>query len=39
MPLNEDYYLILTIDFNEKNFDKIIMDNLIPLIHEVNKNL
>lgn len=34
--LNEDYYLILTIDFNEKNFDKIIMDNLIPLIHEVN---
>lgn len=39
IPLNEDYYLILTIDFNEKNFDKIIMDNLIPLIHEVNKNL
>jgi hypothetical protein len=39
IPLHKDYYLILTIGFNEKNFDKIIMDNLIPLIHEVNKNL
>ena len=26
IPLNESYYLILTIDIKEKNFDKIIMD-------------
>ena len=39
ISINENYYLLLTIDFEEKNFDKIIMDNLIPLIHEVNKNL
>ncbi len=38
IPLNENYYLILTIDFKENNFDKIIMDKIIPLIKEVNKS-
>jgi hypothetical protein len=38
IPLNENYYLIITIDYSENNFDKIIMDKLIPLIKEINKS-
>ncbi len=34
IPLNENYYLIITIDFKEKNFDKIIMEKIIPLIKQ-----
>ncbi len=32
IPINENYYLILTMDFEENNFDKIIMEKIIPLI-------
>ena len=32
IPINENYYLIFTMDFEESNFDKIIMDKIIPLI-------
>ena len=32
IPINENYYLILTIDFEETNFDKIIIEKIIPLI-------
>ena len=32
IPINENYYLLLTIDFEENNFDKIIMEKIIPLI-------
>src|SRR5688500_14553934 len=32
ISINENYYLLLTIDFEEKNFDKIIMEKIIPLI-------
>jgi hypothetical protein len=31
---NENYYLILTMDFDQYNFDKIIMEKIIPLIKE-----
>ena len=34
IPINENYYMILTMDFEEYNFDKIIMDKIIPLIKE-----
>jgi hypothetical protein len=34
IPINENYYLLLTIDFEENNFDKIIMEKIIPLIKE-----
>jgi muramidase (phage lysozyme) len=34
IPINENYYLILTMDFEENNFDKIIMEKIIPLIEE-----
>ena len=31
---NENYYLILTMDFDQYNFDIIIMEKIIPLIKE-----
>ena len=36
IPLNnkENYYLILTMDFEEYNFDKIITEKIIPLIKQ-----
>ena len=34
IPINENYYVILTMDFEENNFDKIIMEKIIPLIKE-----
>jgi muramidase (phage lysozyme) len=34
IPINENYYLILTMDFEEKYFDKIIMEKIIPLIKQ-----
>jgi hypothetical protein len=32
IPINEDYYLLLNIDFEENNFDKIVMEKIVPLI-------
>ena len=34
IPINENYYLILTMDFDQDNFDKIISEKIIPLIKE-----
>ncbi|HEY9485529.1 MAG TPA: hypothetical protein VIQ04_02710 [Nitrososphaeraceae archaeon] len=34
IPINENYYLIFTMDFEESNFDKIIMEKIIPLINQ-----
>ena len=34
IPINENFYLILTVDFEENNFDKIIMEKIIPLIKQ-----
>jgi hypothetical protein len=39
IPISENYYLILTIDFKEKHFDKIIIEKILPLIKEMRKNL
>jgi hypothetical protein len=30
IPINENYYLIVTMDFAENDFDKIIMEKIIP---------
>ena len=38
IPINENYYLILTMDFDQYNFDKIIMEKIISLIKENKKN-
>ena len=34
IPINENYYLILTMDFDQYDFDKIIMEKIIPLIKD-----
>ena len=34
IPINENFYLLLTMDFDQYNFDKIIMEKIIPLIKE-----
>ncbi|HEX6647308.1 MAG TPA: hypothetical protein VF047_09020 [Nitrososphaeraceae archaeon] len=38
IPINENYYLILTMDFDQHDFDKIIMEKIIPLIKENKEN-
>jgi hypothetical protein len=32
MPINENYYLLVTLEVEEKNFDSIIMDKVLPVI-------
>ena len=40
IPINENYYLIFTMDFDQYNYDKLIMEKIIPLInHEKEKFL
>ena len=34
IPINENFYLILTMDFDQYDFDKIIMEKIIPLIQQ-----
>ena len=34
IPINENYYLIFTMDFDQYNFDKIIMEKIIPFINQ-----
>jgi hypothetical protein len=34
IPINENYYLLVTFDVEEKNFDSIITDRIVPLILE-----
>jgi hypothetical protein len=34
IPINENYYLLITLDVQEKNFDSIIIDRIVPTIAE-----
>jgi hypothetical protein len=34
-----NYYLILNMDFDENNFDKIIMETIIPLIKQEKREI
>ena len=34
IPINENFYLLLTIDFDQYNFDKIIMEKIVPFIKQ-----
>ena len=34
IPINENYYLILNMDFDQYDFDKIITEKILPLIKE-----
>lgn len=39
IPISENYYLILTIEFKEKHFDKIITEKILPLIKEMKEKV
>lgn len=32
VPIDENYYLLITLDVGEKNFDSIILDKLLPVV-------
>lgn len=32
VPINENYYLLMTLDVQEKNFDSIIIDKILPIV-------
>lgn len=32
IPINENYYLLMTLDIEERNFDSIIIGKILPLI-------
>ena len=34
LPINENYYALITFDVEEKNFDSIIMEKIVPLIDQ-----
>jgi hypothetical protein len=34
IPISENYYLLMTLDVEEKNFDSIIIDRILPAIAE-----
>ena len=38
IPINENYYLILTLDFDQYDFDKMIKEKIIPLIQREKEN-
>jgi len=38
IPINNHYYLILTLDFDQYDFDKIITEKIIPLIKREKEN-
>lgn len=37
IPINGNYFLLLSLDSDEFNFDKIIMDKVLPLINETKE--
>ena len=39
IPINENYYLLMTLDVEEKNFDSIIMDKILPAIIKTRSRL
>jgi hypothetical protein len=38
IPINENYFLIFTMDFDQYDFDKIIKEKIIPLIQREKEN-
>ena len=39
IPINENYYLLMTLDIEEKNFDSIIIGKILPLIMKIRSRL
>jgi hypothetical protein len=34
IPINENFYLLISLEVEEKNFDSIIMDRILPVINK-----
>ena len=39
VPINENYYLLITLDVEEKNFDSIIVDKILPVVTRARSRL
>jgi hypothetical protein len=39
VPINENYYLLVTLDVEERNFDSIIMDKILPIVNKTKGRL
>jgi hypothetical protein len=39
VPINESYYLLMTLDVEEKNFDSIIIDKILPVLTRTRSRL
>ena len=39
VPINENYYLLVTLDVEEKNFDSIILDIILPVVSRARSRL
>jgi hypothetical protein len=39
VPINENYYLLMTLDVQEKNFDSIIINKILPIVTEARNRL
>jgi hypothetical protein len=39
IPINENYYLLVTLNVEEKNFDPIIIDKVLPAISKIRSRL
>lgn len=39
IPINENYYLLMTLNIEEKNFDSIIIGKILPLIMKIRSRL
>jgi len=39
VPINENYYLLMTLDVQEKNFDSIIIDKILPVLTRTRSRL
>ena len=39
VPINENYYLLITLDVGEKNFDSLIVDKILPVVTRARSRL
>jgi hypothetical protein len=39
VPINENYYLLITLDVEEKDFDSIIVDKILPVVTRARSRL
>ena len=39
IPINENYYLVFTMDFDQYDFDQIITEKIIPLIQQEKEKI